>query len=58
MARRLLKMYTIEYKGWYIHGYTNKDACKVIDLANDIQLHAVSLRAAKCLITRILNNSR
>jgi len=51
-------MYTIEYKGWYIHGYTNKKECKVIDLANNIQLHAVSLRAAKCLITRVLNNSR
>lgn len=49
-------MFTIGYKGHYIHGYFDRDACKVqLVVAGVTRLSRTvkSLHAAKCLITRM-----
>lgn len=46
-------MWTIEYKGAYIHGYFDRDECRYT-WANCIPRTCKSLHAAKCRITRSL----
>lgn len=45
-------MFTIEYKGWYIHGYIDKPECTVC-LPNGVTWERVkSLQSAKRSITK------
>lgn len=49
-------MWTIEYKGSYIHGYCDKDDCKVqIYIGGGVyeEFRCKSLHAAKLLITKM-----
>ena len=50
-------MWTITYKGFYIHGYCDKDNVTVKDIAGEWNkyLPFKSLHAAKCAITKWLN---
>lgn len=45
-------MWTISYKGFYIHGYCDRDECKV-QLVSQMLRTVKSLHAAKCLITKL-----
>jgi len=46
-------MWTIGYKGYWIHGYTNKDCCR-IQFGFDTFREMKSLHAAKCYISRLV----
>lgn len=48
-------MWTIEYKGFYIHGYTDKPECRVLAGHGEVKPAFKSLHAAKCWCTRHLH---
>lgn len=48
-------MWTIKYKGFYIHGYCDKTVCGVTLDDNNIGITFKSLHAAKCGISKWLN---
>lgn len=50
-------MWTIEYKGFYIHGYCNQNACSINFPWFKVALQVKSLHAAKCRITRYINTA-
>lgn len=49
-------MFTIQYRGFYIHGYCHKDECSY---AREFEksTKCKSMHAAKCRIGRFLNKS-
>jgi hypothetical protein len=49
-------MFTIEYKGWFIHGYYDKPECRVMKLlkGEQISVNCKSMHAAKMYITKQL----
>lgn len=49
-------MWTISYKGFFIHGYCHKDEVSVTYTGMAFPQHFTSLHAAKCHITRYLNS--
>lgn len=48
-------MFTISYKGAFIHGYCDRPACRV---SGDTAGSFKSMHAAKCAITRALRGTR
>jgi len=49
-------MWTVNYKGYYIHGYCDRDQCRVMDPVGGVDVGTFkSLHAAKCAITRRSN---
>lgn len=48
-------MWTIEYKGFYIHGYCDKPECRVLAGSGEVKPAFKSLHAAKCWCTRHLH---
>jgi hypothetical protein len=44
-------MFTIEYKGWYIHGYIDRPECKIQSPEYEI-MRAKTILGAKRMITR------
>lgn len=52
-------MWTIPYKGQYIHGYTHTDRVQVLMTVPYHQMYQPfkSVRAAKCFITKQLRKS-
>ena len=48
-------MWTINYKGFYIHGYFDKPQCRVSLPNVSMNYEWKSLRAAKCAISRWTN---
>lgn len=50
-------MFTIAYKGGWIHGYIDKDECRV-QPANGRAITVKSLHAAKYYLTRWANSPR
>lgn len=51
-------MFTISYKGFYIHGYIDRPECSVSPTYGGYLGDFKSLHAAKCWITRQLNPAR
>jgi hypothetical protein len=47
-------MWTITYKGFYIHGYCDRDEVSVTYTGAALPQYFKSLHAAKCRITRYL----
>lgn len=47
-------MFTIQYKGFFIHGYCVKPECKFHRVCESVT-RCRSMHAAKCLITRRIN---
>ena len=45
-------MWTFRYKGHWIHGYCDRDECRVQGPDSKVWPPVISLHAAKCLITR------
>lgn len=49
-------MFTVNYKGYHIHGYIGKPECRIVDLLACSRIHHFkSLHAAKCWVTRRIN---
>lgn len=48
-------MWTIKYKGFYIHGWTYTDNCYVATSGSSRTISCKSLRGAKCAISRWIN---
>lgn len=52
-------MWTIGYKGLYIHGYCDKDVCQVISGSGEtIARDCKSLRAAKIAVSKFLRKDK
>jgi hypothetical protein len=49
-------MWTIEYKGFYIHGYVDSNECYWREHYSNRRCEAVSLHAAKIQITKYLGS--
>lgn len=43
-------MWTVNYKGFWIHGYVDREQCQVQSPGSTVKVK--SLHAAKCFITR------
>lgn len=50
-------MFTVKYRGFYIHGYCDKPAVRVSFVTGNQVFKAKSLHAAKCILTRLLKAS-
>lgn len=52
-------MWTIKYKGFYIHGYVDKDECRVQAPSDWTFINRVcaSLKSAKAFITRSIREN-
>jgi len=51
-------MFTLTYKGYYLHGYCDKPDIRIVKEGIGVVGGAVSLHAAKCLVTRIINANK
>jgi len=50
-------MWTIAYRGFYIHGYCDKTECRVVFPNGAAVFTAKTLHGAKCVLTRLLKAS-
>ena len=51
-------MFTIAYKGFYIHGYVDRTMCRITDASGSHLVDRRTLHAAKCWITHRLNSTQ
>jgi hypothetical protein len=51
-------MFTTKYKGFYIHGYFDKDQCWFGSDTGYVSPECKSMHAAKCAITKTIRNAK